>query len=83
MKGSPAVPGGSLEGKPTWSSTIGCLTTSAFLCVVRRAPAVSLGTKLMSGFASGKTPRIAPTVMTLDTQQGACCLVRLATSVFG
>ena len=31
MKGSPAVPGGSLTSKPTWSKTSGFSTTSAFL----------------------------------------------------
>jgi uncharacterized protein YbcI len=30
MKGNPAVPGGSLQSKPTWLSTFGCLATSAF-----------------------------------------------------
>ena len=30
MKGNPAVPGGSLTSKPTWSNTPECLTTSAF-----------------------------------------------------
>jgi hypothetical protein len=31
MKSNPAVPGGSLESKPTWLNTYGCSTTSAFL----------------------------------------------------
>jgi hypothetical protein len=30
MKGNPALPEGSLKSKPTWSSTFGCLATSAF-----------------------------------------------------
>src|ERR1700682_5648252 len=30
MKGNPAVPGGSLTSKPTWSNTLGCSATSAF-----------------------------------------------------
>ena len=30
MKGNPAVPGGPLTSKPTWSNTSGCSTTSAF-----------------------------------------------------
>lgn len=30
MKGTSARPGGSLRSKPTWLSTFGCLTTSAF-----------------------------------------------------
>ena len=31
MKGNPAVPGGSLKSKPTWSDTPGCSATSVFL----------------------------------------------------
>ena len=31
MKGNPAMLGGSLTSKPTWSHTSGCSTTSAFL----------------------------------------------------
>jgi len=31
MKGSPAVAGGPLTSKPTWSNTFGCSATSAFL----------------------------------------------------
>ena len=40
MKGNPAVPGGPLTSKPTWSNTSGCSTTSAFclLAVVRGRP---------------------------------------------
>jgi hypothetical protein len=34
MKGNPAVPGGSLTSKPTWSHTAGCSTTSAFFVAV-------------------------------------------------
>src|ERR1035438_6021787 len=30
MKSSPALPGGSLMSKPTWSNTFGCSATSAF-----------------------------------------------------
>ncbi len=30
MKGNPALPGGSLTSKPTWSNTSGCSATSAF-----------------------------------------------------
>ncbi len=30
MKSNPAVPGGSLTSKPTWSNTSGCSTTSVF-----------------------------------------------------
>ena len=37
MKGSPAVPGGPLTSKPTWSNTSGCSTTSAFLVSAARA----------------------------------------------
>ena len=39
MKSNPAVPGGSLESKPTWPNTFGCSATSAFfvLAVRRRA----------------------------------------------
>jgi uncharacterized protein YbcI len=38
MKGNPAVPGGSLKSKPTWSNTSGCSTTSVFFCVRRPGP---------------------------------------------
>jgi hypothetical protein len=31
MKGNPAVPGDLLASKPTWSNTLGCSATSAFL----------------------------------------------------
>ena len=31
MKSNPAVPGGSLVSKPTWSNTSGFFATSAFL----------------------------------------------------
>ena len=34
MKGIPAVPGGPLTSKPTWFSTLGCLTTPAFFVSV-------------------------------------------------
>jgi uncharacterized protein YbcI len=34
MKSNPAVPGGSFESKPTWSSTLGCSATSAFFVLV-------------------------------------------------
>ena len=30
MKSNPAVPGGSLASRPTWSNTSGCSATSAF-----------------------------------------------------
>ena len=30
MQGNPAVPGGSLTSKPTWSNALGCSATSAF-----------------------------------------------------
>jgi hypothetical protein len=33
MKGIPAVPGGRLTSKPTWSNGSGCSTTSAFFCL--------------------------------------------------
>ena len=38
MKSNPAVPGGSLTSKPTWSNTFGCSATSAFFVLgsVRR-----------------------------------------------
>ena len=34
MKNNPAVPGGSLKSKPTWSNTFGCSATSAFFVVL-------------------------------------------------
>ena len=34
MKNNPAVPGGSLKSKPTWSNTSGCSATSAFFVVL-------------------------------------------------
>jgi hypothetical protein len=37
MKGNPAVPGGSLTSKPTWSNAFGCPTTSAFLLSATRS----------------------------------------------
>ena len=39
MKSNPAVPGGSLVSKPTWSNTFGCSATSAFFVLgdVRRS----------------------------------------------
>ena len=30
MKNNPALPGGSLKSKPTWSNAFGCSATSAF-----------------------------------------------------
>ena len=36
MKSNPALPGGSLVSKPTWSNTSGCSATSAFFCVPPR-----------------------------------------------
>ena len=30
MKGNPALPGGLLKSKPTWSNSFGCSATSAF-----------------------------------------------------
>ena len=44
MNSSPAVPGGSLRSKPTWSNTFGCSATSAFFMAIGDAsPAPSLG----------------------------------------
>lgn len=40
MKNNPAVPGGSLTSKPTWSNTSGCSATSAFF-VLRRFTTVT------------------------------------------
>jgi hypothetical protein len=34
MESNPAVPGGSLTSKPTWSNTFGCSATSAFFVLV-------------------------------------------------
>ena len=34
MKSNPAVPGGSLTSKPTWSNAFGCSATSAFFLYV-------------------------------------------------
>ena len=31
MKNNPALPGGPLKSKPTWSNAFGCSATSAFL----------------------------------------------------
>ena len=44
MKSTPALPGGSLTSKPTWSNACGCSTTSAFLCcaLARAAAKLSL-----------------------------------------
>ena len=36
MKSNPAVPGGSLMSKPTWSNTFGFSATSAFLFLAAR-----------------------------------------------
>ena len=36
MKNNPAVPGGSLTSKPTWSNAFGCSATSAFFVFVGR-----------------------------------------------
>ena len=36
MNGNPAVPGGRLTSKPTWSNTLGCWATSAFFVLVGR-----------------------------------------------
>ena len=36
MKSDPALPGGSLTSKPTWSNTSGCSATSAFFVLVGR-----------------------------------------------
>jgi len=43
MESNPAVPGGSLASKPTWSNSFGCSTTSAFFCfsVVQDTPYLS------------------------------------------
>jgi hypothetical protein len=41
MKGNSAIPGGSLQSKPTWSSTSGCSATSAFFSVAWIAVGVS------------------------------------------
>ena len=39
MKSNPALPGGSLTSKPTWSNAFGCSATSAFFVLVgRRGP---------------------------------------------
>ena len=35
MKSNPALPGGSLTSKPTWSNTFGCSATSVFLARTR------------------------------------------------
>ena len=38
MESNPAVPGGSLTSKPTWSNTFGCFATSAFFSEMRNRP---------------------------------------------
>jgi hypothetical protein len=43
MKGNPAVPGGSLKGKPTWLNTLGCLATSAFFGLRRHGDVATAG----------------------------------------
>jgi len=45
MKGNPAVPGGSLVSKPTWSNTSGCSAASAFFVLghVRRSQSLRGG----------------------------------------
>ena len=42
MKSSPAVPGGLLRSKPTWSNASGRSATSAFFVVVPKSAAVVL-----------------------------------------
>ena len=39
MESNPAVPGGSLTSKPTWSNTFGCSATPAFFVLVGRRAA--------------------------------------------
>jgi hypothetical protein len=47
MESNPAVPGGSLKSKPTWSNTSGCSATSAFFVFgvagAPQRPRVNLG----------------------------------------
>jgi uncharacterized membrane protein YeaQ/YmgE (transglycosylase-associated protein family) len=52
MKGNPAMPVGPLTSKPTWSSTSGCLTTSAFFRARRRGETVATRDVLISGLRS-------------------------------
>ena len=48
MKSNPAVPGGSLTSKPTWSNTFGCSATSAFFVLgdVRRSQSLRGGSPM-------------------------------------
>ena len=38
MKGNPALPGGLLKSKPTWSNALGCSATSAFFVLFNGKP---------------------------------------------
>ena len=66
MKGNPAVPGGPLTSKPTWSNTSGCSATSAFfVSVVRSQPA---GTKLMCESNSTMAQQVARAAIAFQQQ---------------
>ena len=54
MKGKPAVPGGPLTSKPTWSNASGCSDTSVFFVLVATV-AMSAGNSRSepSGFSKG------------------------------
>ena len=54
MKSNPALPGGLLKSKPTWSNAFGCSATSAFFVLGdKRRSQPSPGFKHRKGFPMG------------------------------
>lgn len=67
MKGNPAVPGGPLTSKPTWSNTSGCCTTSAFFLgsAVNKRSAIGMETertRSRSAWVTSSCSEVSPVI---------------------
>jgi uncharacterized protein YbcI len=69
MKGNPAVPGGSLTSKPTWSNTSECSTTSAFLFPGTRDGTQAQGTNRMDKSKTTKAQQLAQAASAFERQR--------------
>ena len=81
MKSKPAVPGGSLASKPTWTNTLRCLSTSAFFVVRSANRPQSTGTNAMHqpNVTTAHVLLVFVTALTRSSKQGASIWLTAAT----
>ena len=68
MKSNPALPGGSLKSKPTWSNTFGCSATSAFFVLGDKRRSEPIG-KDSLGIKGCQRCRLMPNERTLQLSE--------------